>query len=554
MAPLFKPAFLRELFSSISQIDQPCRTPFSHLLSSFSTPTLDEATAIKASIQESSKHEAFIEKTLHQLMYVERALQVRLHVYRKYKSDHQGMLSALRSLPPELLCKIFALCMPDDPETCSDFTLDRLPSWSIARVCQKWRYISHSIPSLWVDNIPTIDLNRNYKSGFFKLLNVVTELSFPHDLNLHLHDPKARHNKIHHFENILPRVRSLDIQHANLPLIKALAQRRESFKRLNTANITFSIASSSKRPPRLDFLSKVTCVTLSSSWDEIDDEVQGDVNDPTWYTLLRSVDFHWPNLTTFHGDLLPDFYLRKILFAAPLLQKVTMHDLISVSFELTTTPAPSAVVRHTNLKDLQLTMENSFYLSRQTLLHLHLPGLHHLQVEHGDTDQDIFASFLEQTQGSVLKLDLAGTWPLSGAFSLCPHLEELTLCFATADDVKSLTISSNSRPLSTLRCLSLHGLILIEDDEGHVLQEFLVSRGLVPFNAPHSPRNCRQLESVLLSLDCPQSELIFQRHCLKMDDTTLQTIRGLMDIVGLWFSTDPTLLTHVSDFFGSPSS
>ena len=48
----------------------------------------------------------------------------------------------------------------------------------------------------------------------------------------------------------------------------------------------------------------------------VDDETW---EDPIHYTLLRSVDFQWPNLTIFHGDTLPDFHLRKILFTAPLL-------------------------------------------------------------------------------------------------------------------------------------------------------------------------------------------------------------------------------------------
>jgi len=548
MAPLFKPSLLQELFSSISQIDQAYITPFSHLLSSFSTPTPDEETAIKAAIQESSRHESIIEKALLQLEDIGRALQERRWVHRKYQSDHQGMVSALRSLPPELLSNIFLMCTPpDNPNTCSTFKfiLDHPPPWSIARVCRKWRYISHSTPLLWVDSIPTIDLNRSYKSGFFNLLNTVVELSFPHDLNLRLRDPKDKDNKIQPFKDILPRIHSLDVHQANLPLIKALVQRRESFKRLNTANIAFSTTSSYKRPPRLDFLAKVTCLTLSFSWDEIDDEEEV-VNNPTRYALLRSVDFQWPNLTTFRGALLPNFYLRTILFAAPLLQRVTMHDLIDVSFEPTTPPAPSSVVRHTNLKDLQLTAQTFDSLSRQTLHHLQLPGLQYLHIEHRGIDDGIIVSVLEQTQDSVLKLYLgASLWQSERprAFSLCPLLEELTLCFATADDLEDLTISSDSRLCPTLRRLSLPDFLIESDDEAHTVQEFLVSRGLVPFNTSHIPHDCHQLESVSVSLASSQSVSIFQRHFLNVD-TSLQTIQRFMETVGLRLSTHPTLLTH----------
>src|SRR6266704_2750466 len=108
-----------------------------------------------------------------------------------------------------------------------------------------WRCISQSTPLLWVD-IPTIDLQRKYKAGFFELFKTATERSFPHDLSLHLCGSEAK-RKLQPFDNILPRVHSLNVQQANLHLIKALDRRRESFKRLNTAEISFS--TSSFRPP-----------------------------------------------------------------------------------------------------------------------------------------------------------------------------------------------------------------------------------------------------------------------------------------------------------------
>ena len=451
------------------------------------------------------------------------ALKARLDVHRKYQSEHQGMLSALRLLPPELLSNIFLMCLPDNSGTFDTFTIDCSPPWSTARVCQKWRSISHSMPLLWVD-IPTIDLNN--KPGFFELLKTVTELSSPHDLSLYLRDPKANLENIQLFENILPRVRSLDVHQANLRCIKALVQRRKSFdsERLNAAKISFAASNSSKRPPKLHFLAKVTSLALSCSWGEDDD--------PTRYTLLRSVDFQWPNLTTFCGDFLPHFYFRKILFAAPLLQKVTMHELINVSFEPTTPPAPSSVVHHTNLKDLRLTTEY-FNPLFEILHHLHIPGLQYLHIEYDEVDQEIISSVLEQTQGSILKLYLWEPWQLR-ASSLCPLLEELTLCYATAEHLQKLTISSDFRPCPALRRLSLPDFLLHDDDEAHILQEFLVSRGLVPLNAPYFPPDCRQLESVSVSL--VQNDTIFRRCCLKVDFTMLRTIKDFMPIVGLRLS------------------
>ena len=66
----------------------------------------------------------------------------------------------------------------------------------------------------WV-HIPTVCLNHEYKSGFFKLLRTVTELSFPHDIELCLRGTTAKE-----FEEILPHVHLL-VVHVDIPMIKA---------------------------------------------------------------------------------------------------------------------------------------------------------------------------------------------------------------------------------------------------------------------------------------------------------------------------------------------
>jgi len=223
------------------------------------------------------------------------------------------------------------------------------------------------MPLLWVDNIPTIDLNRKYKPGFFELSKTVMELSFPHDLRLHL-NLKLRKRRLDSLRNPAPRPLA-GCSTSQSSFDKSPCSEEGEFQTSEDREyISFSTTSSSKRPPRLDFLAKVTSLALSFScqdkgqivnrtWDHIYDPTEEGIEDPIFYTLLRSVDFQWLNLSTFRvsGNLLPDFYLRTTLFVAPLLQNVTMHDFISVSFEPTTPPAPSFVVRHTNLKDLRLT-------------------------------------------------------------------------------------------------------------------------------------------------------------------------------------------------------
>ena len=322
MAPLYKSYFLEALLSSINRIsDTPPSNPFPHLTSSFSTPTTREVIAIKDAIGNSSNHEKSIEKLLSQLKDVETSLQARLNAERDYKSHLRGMLSTTRLLPPEVLSNIFLTCLPNEIDY-SDFALNHSTPWSFSRVCRKWRSVCLSTPWLWV-NIPTIHLTREYPSGFFELVRTMTELSFPHDIELRLlGDTNAE--KIERFENILPRVHSLDVD-VDLPMIKGLVQRKEHFKRLKSAKISFT-SNSFEEPPILDFITPVTSLTLSCRRS----------SDPTSYAVLRSVDSHWPNLTTFHGDRLPSIFLRKIIFAAPLLQAVTMHDPRNTSFDSNT--------------------------------------------------------------------------------------------------------------------------------------------------------------------------------------------------------------------------
>ena len=189
-----------------------------------------------------------------------------------------------------------------------------------------------------------------------------------------------------------------------------------------------------------------------------------------------------------------------------------MHKLVNVTFEPTTPPALSSAVHHTNLKDPRLTSEEFDTLSHRALHLLRLPGLQCLHIDHDEVDREIITPVLEQTQGSVLKLYL-GDLLRPRTFSLCPLLE-LTLCRATAEDLKKLMIASDSRPCPALRRLLLLGFILEDDDEAHILQEFLVSRGLVPFNTPHFPPGCHQLERVSISFF--RNDEIFQRCCLKV--------------------------------------
>src|SRR6266498_5073796 len=128
MAHVFEPFFLEELLSSINQIYAPPPTSFPHLLSSISIPSAEDATTIEAAIQDSSRCERLIEKVLPRLKDAEKALKSRLDAHRQYQAQHRGMLSALRSLPPEVLSNIFLMCLPDS----TYYTHFEQPPWSIS--------------------------------------------------------------------------------------------------------------------------------------------------------------------------------------------------------------------------------------------------------------------------------------------------------------------------------------------------------------------------------------------------------------------------------------
>ena len=487
MVPLFE-----ELLSSINRIsDAPPPKPFPHLASSFLSPTTKEVIAIKDAIRNSSSHEESIKKLLSRLKDVETTLQARLNAERGYKSYLRGTLSTMRLLPPEVLSNIF-LYLPEKIDNHSKFMLNHSVPWFISRVCRKWRDVCLSTPRLWIHGIPTIYLNRQHTSGFFELLKTATELSFPHGISLRLRQTNAEN--IERFEDILPHVHSLDV-HVDLPMIKGLVQRKGNFKRLKSAIISFT-SNSSEEPPILDFLSPVTSLTLSCR------HLQR--RDSTPYVVLRSVDSHWPNLTTFHGVCLPSTFLRCILFAAPLLREVTMHNTMYSPLDST---APTSDVCHANLKYLSLTCGGISLLPDGIFQHLHLPGLENLNVEHEAVSQEPFLSFLQGTRGSLVELSLKGRLGTLDnqreMYKLCPALNTLTLGDARLENLGILAVSPQSKLCPALRHLRLHNFALLNDDDACVFGDFCSSRGLAPFTTPNPRAESFQLDRITVYMDDP---------------------------------------------------
>ena len=138
---------MEELLSLLNQISNaPPPNLFLHLTSSFSTPTAREVIAIKDAI--GNRQEEFIEKIFSRLKDVEKTLQARLDAERDHKARLRGMLSTIRSLPPEVLSNIFILCSPDEVDNYSRSTLNRLLPWSISRVSQMAIRLSRDAPAM----------------------------------------------------------------------------------------------------------------------------------------------------------------------------------------------------------------------------------------------------------------------------------------------------------------------------------------------------------------------------------------------------------------------
>ncbi|KAJ7609582.1 hypothetical protein DFH06DRAFT_186457 [Mycena polygramma] len=65
--------------------------------------------------------------------------------------EHRAVISALRRMPPELICEIFAWTLPLD-------TSARKPPWNLGWICRSWRLWALEYPLLWsCISIPSTD-------------------------------------------------------------------------------------------------------------------------------------------------------------------------------------------------------------------------------------------------------------------------------------------------------------------------------------------------------------------------------------------------------------
>jgi hypothetical protein len=131
-------------------------SPFSAVLRSNYAASGIEALHIKQII---TKHDADIvqiNKEIAQTQITLIRLQHRRAGLVAFRQAHEALMSPIRRTPPEILAKIFLLCLPDDEFVGMDVSQAPL---LILQICSRWREIALSTPRLW--NSISVYIGRN---------------------------------------------------------------------------------------------------------------------------------------------------------------------------------------------------------------------------------------------------------------------------------------------------------------------------------------------------------------------------------------------------------
>lgn len=164
--------------SSMLKIPEP---PVPHLLLSNDAPNSKEIDLVRIAIQEAKderlrlKAELFLGLATNFTDLVwETVIRHKISCVVTFIDQHQGVVSPLRRLPPELLQCIFLFAVP----TCTNvprnwISVDNVP-WRLGQVCRTWRKSALCYSPLW-SYFPKLEL-RATKSRTAMQLEMVTEL------------------------------------------------------------------------------------------------------------------------------------------------------------------------------------------------------------------------------------------------------------------------------------------------------------------------------------------------------------------------------------------
>ncbi|TFK32599.1 hypothetical protein BDQ12DRAFT_739286 [Crucibulum laeve] len=128
-------------------------SPFIQFLSTNLSPNAEEAHKIRQFCFARSSELAGIKEKISLAQEALRTLQAQHDELDRVLHDHEGILSPIRQLPPEILQKVFVYCLPQPllpiPRLArSSFNVEQAPML-LAHVSRQWRRVVHATPELW---------------------------------------------------------------------------------------------------------------------------------------------------------------------------------------------------------------------------------------------------------------------------------------------------------------------------------------------------------------------------------------------------------------------
>src|ERR1700685_988533 len=139
-------------------------SPFLAVLRSNYAVSAIEALRIEQIITKHDKGIAQIDKEIAQTLVMLNRLQHRRAGLVTSLQAHKALISPIRRIPPEILAKIFVLCLPDDDVVEVD-VLDA--PLLLVQICSHWRNIALSTPRLW--NSISVDIKFDEVSADYTL-------------------------------------------------------------------------------------------------------------------------------------------------------------------------------------------------------------------------------------------------------------------------------------------------------------------------------------------------------------------------------------------------
>ena len=197
--------------------------PVPHLTYSNRLPTEDETQRVRAAIdevkeeKESLRRKLFLRSVAGESSRIwEAAMRHKIGRATKFIRQHQGVISPIRRLPPELLEEIFQFTTSFRVQ--SRWSTGRELPWTLAQVCRSWRVSALAISSLW-SHIPTIMLKKSHSRTNRQLSSLKETLKRSREAPLTFYVYARSHDMYSH------------------PVLDLLAQHRQRWK-----NVTLEIS------------------------------------------------------------------------------------------------------------------------------------------------------------------------------------------------------------------------------------------------------------------------------------------------------------------------